>query len=235
MTRKQQRLAEKPVNLLTLAPDKGEKGTVNPFAPSPLRAAIGKVFVKLEDVTERFEDWCRYGSSEERTEQPLGQRVSQWLGAPVARHIEHEVQAEHGLVPARRWDGAVGDLLFRLRDRAGFVQRALAAQARELKDWVIQHTQSTQAELHELREQVSTQKAQMEELSSQLQDLRALVSSQQQVLMYMGKDMEMAPPAELELSLVPPRALPYGDREIKSSRDRREASAEASEIPYLNA
>ncbi|HAP41998.1 MAG: hypothetical protein R3B11_01530 [Nitrospira sp.] len=235
MNRKQQRLAEKPVHLLTLAPDKGEKGAVNPFAPSPLRAAIGKVFVKLEDMTERFEDWCQYGSSEDRTEQPLGQRVSKWLGAPVARHIEHEVQAEHGLVPARRWDGAVGDLIFRLRDRAGFVQRALAAQARELKDWVIHHTQSTQAELHELREQVSTQKAQMEELSSQLQDLRALVSSQQQVLMYMGKDMEMAPPAELELSLVPPRPLPYRDREMKSSRDRREASAEASETPYLNA
>ena len=235
MNRKQQRLAEKPVHLLTLAPDKGEKGAVNPFAPSPLRAAIGKVFVKLEDMTERFEDWCQYGSSEDRTEQPLGQRVSKWLGAPVARHIEHEVQAEHGLVPARRWDGAVGDLIFRLRDRAGFVQRALAAQARELKDWVIQHTQSTQAELHELREQVSTQKAQMEELSSQLQDLRALVSSQQQVLMYMGKDMEMAPPAELELSLVTPRALPYRDLDVKSSRDRREPSADASQIPYLNA
>jgi len=235
MNRKQQRLAEKPVHLLTLAPDKGEKGAVNPFAPSPLRAAIGKVFVKLEDMTERFEDWCQYGSSEDRTEQPLGQRVSKWLGAPVARHIEHEVQAEHGLVPARRWDGAVGDLIFRLRDRAGFVQRALAAQARELKDWVIQHTQSTQAELHDLREQVSTQKDQMEELSSQLQDLRALVSSQQQVLMYMGKDMEMAPPAELELSLVPPRALPYRERDLKPSRERHDASTDASQIPYLNA
>lgn len=235
MTRKQQRLAEKPVHLLTLAPDKGEKGAVNPFAPSPLRAAIGKVFVKLEDMTERFEDWCQYGSSEDRTEQPLGQRVSQWLGAPVARHIEHEVQEEHGLVPARRWDGAVGDLIFRLRDRAGFVQRALTAQARELKDWVIQHTQSTQAELLELREQVSTQQAQMEDLTAQLQDLRALVTSQQQVLMYMGKDMEMAPPAELELSLVPPRSLPYREREKKSSRDRRDASTEASQIPYLNA
>ena len=235
MTRKQQRLAEKPIHLLTLAPDKGEKGAVNPFAPSPLRAAIGKVFVKLEDMTERFEDWCQYGSSEDPTEQPLGQRVSKWLGAPVARHIEHQVQAEHGLVPARRWDGAVGDLIFRLRDRAGFVQRALAAQARELKDWVIQHTQSTQAELHDLREQVATQQVQMEDLSAQLQDLRALVTSQQQVLMYMGKDMEMAPPAELELSLVPPRSLPYREREKKSSRDRRDASTEASQIPYLNA
>jgi chromosome segregation ATPase len=130
----------------------------------------------------------------------LGQRVSKWLGAPVARHIEHEVQEEHGLVPARRWDGAVGDLIFRLRDRAGFVQRALTAQARELKEWVIEHTRSTQAEVDQLREQVSTQQVQVEELTAQLQDLRALVTSQQKVLMYMGKDMELAQPAELELS-----------------------------------
>ena len=100
-----------------------------------------------------------------------------------------KVEAEHGLVPARRWDGAVGDLIFRLRDRAGFVQRALTAQARELKDWVIQHTQSTQAELHDLREeQVATQQRQMEDLSAQLQDLRSLVTSQQRILMYMGKE-----------------------------------------------
>lgn len=235
MKRKQQRLAEKPIHLLTFVPDKGEKGGVNPFAPSPLRATISKVFVKLEDMTERFEDWCQYGRSEERAVEPLGQRVSKWLGAPVARHVEQAAEAEQALVPARRWEGSVGEVLFRIRDRAGFVQRALTAQARELKDWVIQHTQSTQAELHELREQVSTQQAQMEDLTAQLQDLRALVTSQQQVLMYMGKDMEMAPPAELELSLVPPRSLSYRDRDKKPSRDRRDASAEASQIPYLNA
>jgi len=65
--------------------------------------------------------------------------------------------------------------------------------------------------------------------------LRALVTSQQQVLMYMGKDMEMAPPTELQLSLVPPRSLPYRERETASSRDRRDASAEAAQVPYLNA
>ncbi|MGB4994901.1 MAG: hypothetical protein WBO50_07045, partial [Nitrospira sp.] len=121
MKRKQQRLAEKPIHLLTFAPDKSEKGGVNPFAPSPLRATISKVFVKLEDMTERFEDWCQYGRSEERAVQPLGQRVSKWLGAPVARHAEQAAEAETGLVPARRWEGSVGDVIFRLRDRAGFV------------------------------------------------------------------------------------------------------------------
>ena len=235
MKRKQQRQAEKPIHLLTFAPDKAEKSGVNPFAPSPLRATISKVFVKLEDLTERFEDWCQYGRSEERAVQPLGQRLSKWLGAPVARHVEQASEAEQALVPARRWEGSVGEAIFRIRDRAGFVQRALTAQARELKDWVIQQTQSNQAELHELREQVSTQQAQMEDLTVQLQDLRALVTSQQQVLMYMGKDMEMAPPAELELSLVPPRTLPYRDRDKKPSRDRRDAAAEASQSPYLNA
>ncbi|MBK7484854.1 MAG: hypothetical protein IPI70_01600 [Nitrospira sp.] len=90
MKRKQQRLAEKPIHLLTFAPDKSEKGGVNPFAPSPLRATISKVFVKLEDMTERFEDWCQYGRSEERAVQPLGQRVSggwerRWPGMPSRR------------------------------------------------------------------------------------------------------------------------------------------------------
>ena len=233
MTRKQQRLAEKPVNLLTFSPDKAEKGGVNPFAPSPLRATIGKVFVKLEDLTERFEDWCQYGRPEERAVQPWGQRLSKWLGAPVARHAEEASQAECGLVPARRWEGSVGDVIFRLRDRAGYVQRVLAAHARELKEWVIQQTQSTQAEVDQLREQVSAQQAQVEDLTAQLQDLRALVTSQQQVLMYMGKDMDLAEPPGVELSLVPPRSLPYRDK--KSSRDRRDAATEATQTPYLNA
>lgn len=230
MTRKQQRLAEKPVNLLTFAPDKAEKGGVNPFAPSPVRAAISKVFVKLEDLTERFEDWCHHERPEEHAVQPWGQRVSKWLGAPVARHAEEAAESERGLVPARRWDGSVGEAIFRLRDRAGHVQRVFTAQARELKDWVLQQTQSTQAEVDQLREQVTTQQAQMEELTAQVQDLRALVTSQQQVLMYMGKDMDLAQPPALELSLVPSRALPYRDK-----RDRRETTVEAAQSPYLNA
>ncbi|MCS6317938.1 MAG: hypothetical protein H8K05_09245, partial [Nitrospira sp.] len=69
----------------------------------------------------------------------------------------------------------------------------------------------------------------------QLQDLRALVTSQQQVLMYMGKDMELAQPAELQLSFIPLRAISYRERDQSASRDRREASAEASQSPYLNA
>src|SRR5688500_17923228 len=157
MTRKQQRLAEKPVNLLTFAPDKAAKSGVNPFAPSPLRAAIGKVFVKLEDLTERFEDWCQHERPQERAVQQWGPRLSKWLGAPVARHAEEASQAERGLAPARRWEGSVGELIFRLRDRAGYVQRVLTAQARELKEWVLQQTQSTQAEVDQPREQASTQ------------------------------------------------------------------------------
>ncbi len=233
MTRKQQRLAEKPVNLLTLAPDKAGKGGVNPFAPSPLRATIGKVFVKLEDLTERFEDWCQHGRPEERAVEPWGQRLSNWLGAPVARHAEEGSGTEHGLVPARRWDGSVGEAIFRLRDRAGIVQRLFTAQARELKEWVLQQTRSTQAEVDQLREQVSLQQTQVEDLTAQLRDLRALVTSQQQVLMYMGKDMELVEPPALELSLVPPRSLPYRDK--KSSRDRRDAATEATQTPFLNA
>ena len=227
-------MAGKPIHLLTFVPTKGQqKSGANPFAPSPLRATISKVFVKLEDLTERFEDWCQYGSSEERAVQPLGQRLSKWLGAPVARHAEDTSVDESGLVPVRGREGSVGEVIFRIRDRAGYVQRALMAQARELKEWVVQHTQSTQAELDQLREQVSTQQAQVENLTAQLQDLRDLVTSQQQVLMYMGKDMDMDQPSSLDLSLVPSRSLPFRDK--KSPRERRDAAAEATKTPYLNA
>lgn len=231
MTRKQQRLADKPVNLLTFAPDKAQKGGVNPFAPSPLRAAVGKVFVKLEDLTERFEDWCHHERPEEGTIQPVGQRLSKWLKAPVARHVEDASQDENGLIPVRRWEGSVGDVIFRLRDRAGYVQRILTAQARELKDWVLQQTQSTQVEVEQLREQVVSQQSQVDDLTAQLQDLRALVTSQQQVLMYLGKDMDLAQRPAVELSLVPSRTAPYRDK--KSPRDRRDAAVETT--PYLNA
>ena len=99
---------------------------MNPFAPSPLRAAIGEVFVKLEDMTGTG---SRTGASTRilRTgpNSRLGNGCRKWLGAPVARHIEHQVEAQSmGLVPARRWDGAAGDHFQALRDRAGFVQRA---------------------------------------------------------------------------------------------------------------
>ena len=81
-----------------------------------------------------------------------------------------------------------------------------------------------------LREQVVSQQAHVEDLTAQLQDLRALVTSQQQVLMYLGKDMDVTQPPAVELSLVPPRVPPY--REKKSPRDRRDTAVEA---PYLNA
>jgi hypothetical protein len=109
MKRKQQRLAEKPIHLLTFAPDKSEKGGVNPFAPSPLRATISKVFVKLEDMTERFEDWCQYGNGPRTgAVQPLGQRVSRsgwerrWRGMP-SRRSEAEHRAGSG--PSVGWRG----------------------------------------------------------------------------------------------------------------------------------
>ncbi|MCC2641830.1 MAG: hypothetical protein K0S45_2243 [Nitrospira sp.] len=224
-------MAGKPIHLLSFVPGKDQQSSANPFAPSPLRATISKVFVKLEDLTERFEDWCQYGSSQEQAIEPLGRRLSKWLEAPVARHAEDSCGEQTGLVPARQREGSVGEVIFRIRDRAGYVQRALMAQARELKEWVIQHTQSTQAELDQLREQVSAQQDQVEELTEQLQDLRALVTSQQQVLMYMGKDMDQ--PSRLDLSLVPPRSLPFRDQ--NSARARRDAASETSKAPYLNA
>jgi hypothetical protein len=232
MTKKQQRLAEKPIQLLTFVPADGKKSGQNPLLPSPLRTAVRNMFVKLEDVTERFEDWCHHGRREERAVEPVGQRVRQWLGALPDRYNESTPSGDTALVPSRRWEGSVGDVIFRIRDRAGYVQRALMAQAREIKEWMIRHSESTQAELNQLRGEVAAQRSQVEELTAQLQDLRALVSSQQQVLMYMGQEFDANATDVNRKSL---SARPYPQRGQAASLDRRDAQADAAQPPYINA
>ncbi|MBX3236758.1 MAG: hypothetical protein KF814_11450 [Nitrospiraceae bacterium] len=233
MTKKQQRLAEKPIQLLTLAPSEGKTPGPNPLLPSPVRTAVRNVFVKLEDLTERFEDWCHHGRSEERALEPVGQRVRHWLGALPDRYNEGSLPQESALVPSRRWEGSVGEVIFRIRDRAGYVQRALMAQAREIKEWMVQHTQATQAELSDLRGQVAAQRTQVEQLTAQLQDLRAIVASQQQVLVYMGKELDTTQPTETDGKSIAGRVVV--SRGKSGSLDRREASADASQTPYINA
>ncbi|HET9962317.1 MAG TPA: hypothetical protein VFQ34_08290 [Nitrospiraceae bacterium] len=233
MTKKQQRLAEKPIQLLTFVPTEGKKPGSNPLLPSPVRMAVRNMFVKLEDLTERFEDWCHHGRVEERALEPIGQRVRQWFGALPDRYTENQQPGDSALVPSRRWDGSVGDVIFRIRDRAGFVQRALMAQAREIKEWMIQHSQSTQAELNDLRSEVAAQRSQVEQLTAQLQDLRALVSSQQQVLMYMGEELDAGHGPDLNGKAMSSRNA--ASRANSASVDRRDAPADAAQVPYINA
>ncbi len=233
MTRKQQRLAEKPVQLLTFVPSDGKPAGPNPFAPSRLRTAVRNVFVKLEDMTERFEDWCHHGRSEERALQPVGQRVRQWLGALPERYNDPNNANGTALVPSRRWEGSVGEVIFRIRDRAGYVQRALMAQARELKEWMVQYTQSTQAELDHLREEVASQRSQVEQLTAQLQELRALVSSQQQVLVYIGQELDGGHPPGAEGPSLQARLAT--SRSKSAAADRRDASSDPAQTSYINA
>lgn len=234
MTKKQQRLAEKPIQLLTFVPSEGKKPGPNPLLPSPVRTAVRNVFVKLEDLTERFEDWCHHGRREERALVPVGQRVRQWLGALPDRYTDGSLPAESALVPSRRWEGSVGDVIFRIRDRAGYVQRALMAQAREIKEWMVQHSQSTQAELDDLRGQVAAQRSQVEQLTAQLQDLRALVSSQQRVLVYMGQELDTAHPPDMDEKSIQGRMVASRGK-AAGSLDRRDVATDASQTPYINA
>jgi uncharacterized coiled-coil protein SlyX len=106
------------------------------------------------------------------------------------------------------------------------------AQAHELKEWMAHHTVSTQNELNSLHEQVVTQDAQLQQLHTQLQDLRALVSSQQRVLVYMGKELDTVQEDSSAHRSIPRKV---GGRSKKSGKAKRHAPAEATQTPYLNA
>lgn len=230
MTRKQLKLQSKPLNLLSLVPSQEQKQGSNPFEPSPLRLAMRKVAVAMEDMTERFEAWCE--PSPGTPTLSLAQRMQRWIGKSEPSTMALTIP-DQSLVHPSRWDLSVGEVIFRLRDRAGHVQRALMAQAHELKEWMAHHTLSTQNELSSLREQVVTQDAQLQQLHTQLQDLRALVSSQQRVLVYMGKELDTVQEDPSARHPIPSRKA--GGRSKKSLKAKRRAPTEAAQTPYLNA
>jgi hypothetical protein len=233
MTRKEFKLQAKPVKLLCLVPSEEQKPAANPFEPSPIRLALRKVAITLENWTERFENWCdRKTNAEPRQPGSLMQRVHRLIGWSGSSTTDVAVR-EHALEPGRRWESAMGEVIIRIRDRAGHVQRALVAQARELKEWMAHHSQATQTELDGLRARVVAQETQLEYLHTQLQDLRALVSSQQQVLVYMGKELDTVQHAGNQLKPSPARRS--GNRSNKKAAKSKRRPPETGQAPYLNA
>lgn len=233
MTRKQHKLQVRPIKLLCFVPSEEQKQAPNPFEPSSMRLAVRKVAVALEDLTERFESWCD-GKESVKVVAPLSltQRVQHLIGWSGSSS-KSVVVREQPVVPERGWESAMGEVIFRIRDRAGHVQRALMAQARELKEWMAHHSQATQAELNGLRDRVSSQETQLEQLQTQLKDLRALVSSQQQVLVYMGKELDSVHGGKDQVKAMP--AGRPGNRSKKAEKSKRRAPAETGQAPYLNA
>ena len=234
MSRKHHKLQDKPLKLLSLVPSPEQKQSANPFEPSPFRMAMRRVAVKLEDWSEQFEAWCDRPSRPEAP-QPLSlthrvQKLLGWSGQTTSLTVR-----EAAPVPERSWDIAMGEVIDRIRDRAGHMQRALMTQARELTEWMAQHTQATQHELNSLRAQVEAQDHQLENLNTQLQDLRALVSSQQKVLMYMGKELDAVQGNEDNVRALTVSPRRPGNRSKKASKSKRRAPAETGQAPYLNA
>ena len=233
MTRKEHKLQVKPVKLLCLVPSQDQKQAPNPFEPSPVRLAVRKVALTLENWTDRFEHWCEGGApAEEAKPLSLTQRVQRLIGWSGASTTSVAVR-EQALEPGRGWESTMGEMMFRIRDRAGHVQRALMTQARELKEWMAHHSQATQTELSSLRARVVAQETQLEHLQTQLQDLRMLVSSQQQVLVYMGKELDSTHESEPGLKSATSRRPPA--RSKKPSKSKRRPPAETGKTPYLNA
>jgi hypothetical protein len=235
MTRREHKLQVKPVKLICLVPSEDQKQAPNPFEPSPIRLTLRKAAIALENWTERFENWCdretRTGENRAVPAVSFAQRVQKLIGWS-SRSTTSVAVREQSLEPARGWESAMGEVIFRIRDRAGHVQRALVAQARELREWMAHHSHTTQTELNNLRARVVSQDTQLEHLQTQLQDLRALVSSQQQVLVYMGKELDMVQQAGNQVK--PGSTRRPGNRSKKAAKSKRRPP-ETGQAPYLNA
>lgn len=105
-------------------------------------------------------------------------QLGQWgksLGRPVLR-------------PARRQSGGVqssGNLLWSERTQGAkpIVSEAMQRERSKQRDMLIE-------EVHALRTQLTTHQDELIRVTAQMEELKALVSSQQQVLLHLGKELE---------------------------------------------
>lgn len=90
-------------------------------------------------------------------------------------------------------------------------------------------------EVAALRTELITQRMEVARLSAQLQELKSMVGSQQQVLMYLGQEMETQQMPILAASaLAPPRPKKPRVARAKSSTTEASGSRKAAQKPALN-
>ena len=97
---------------------------------------------------------------------------------------------------------------------------------RETKDVLMtEHNDQLIGEVHALRDQLSAHRNELVQVTAQMSELKALVSSQQQVLIHLGKELEAA-----EKKASPPRATPRKTKS-KASKSTRLKKSESPESP----
>ena len=217
------RFSDDPVNLIQILPSKGRVATPNPFRPSFSRFTLeagATVARSLAHVLTLWSKSLRVVIVDlDHQVQDLRQRIDRraaWMATSLQR--------------ARRWfirtAGDAKDWGTRtwheMRTPVYPPAPSIATSShtnRELVSVIQCASPEVTSELDQLHAQVATQGQELHRLTSQVMELRALTMSQEQVLLYLGKELDaMQMPVVRVEAVAPKKMVSRGKKPTKTKR-----------------
>lgn len=223
------RYSEEPVNLIQILPSQEKTRTPNPLQPSVTRVALEGIAAGargLAEMTARAGRRLQVAMTDlARGTQEYGRQTSQWVGRGVLQSRRLRQHLKRSGLNAMQWLAA---MLVKLRAQASRTK----AQAKHVvrQEFVQGRRNESRDEVASLKTQLLVQQQELTQVTSQMMELKALVMSQEQVLIYLGKELDT-----MHMPVAPPQSIAPKkvSKPKKSAKAKRVAPPQAAQKPSV--
>lgn len=230
------RYNEEPVNLIQILPSKEKNSMPNPLIPSVTRLLLEATAAgvrRLAELATRGAKRIQIAVADVmRSTRELTEKGNQWVGRVMlrSRRIRHGLARGGAKVKqsmAAAWVTACAQISQALHDVTEprpQHQQPVAAMQHEPQD-----------EVAHLRAQLLAQQQELAQVTSQMMELKALTMSQEQVLLYLGKELDaMQMPVAQAEAVAPKKTSTRAKKATKVAKVKRVAPSRTNQKPSIS-
>lgn len=229
------RYNEDPVNLIQILPSQGKVSTPNPLKPSVTRLLLEATAAGIRGLAEMV---TRGGRRLRiavvdlaRSTRELAQQGYQWIGWMTLRSRRIGQDLARVGARARQWIAAVQDR-FCAQISQSLDRRRVTEQSLEHHKPAPVVKNKHQNDVASLRAQLLAQQQELAHITSQMMELKALTMSQEQVLLYLGKELDAMQMPVVRVEATAPKK--NASRAKKSAKSKRVAPSRAAQKPSIS-
>lgn len=227
------RYNEEPVNLIQILPSKEKDSMQNPLKPSItcllLEATAAGVRGLAELITRGGRRMQLVVGDLSRSIREFSEQGNQWMGWVTLRSRRLGQGLARFGVKAKQWIAVVWD---RVGTQTSRLIHEVMARGPEHQKPVSGAQNAPNDELASLRAQLLAQQQELAQVTSQLMELKALAMSQEQVLLYLGKELDAMQMPVVPAAAVAPKKSP--NRGKKSAKAKRATSSRTAQKPSIS-
>lgn len=227
------RYNEAPVNLIQILPSKEKNSMSNPLIPSVTRLLLEATAAGIRGLAElatRGTKRIQIAAADlMRSTRELMEKGNQWVGWVIVRSR----RIRHGLAQvgakSKQWMAAVW---VRACARISKALHEVTKPRPQHRKLVAMMRNEPQGEVANLRAQLLAQQQELAQVASQMMQLKALTMSQEQVLLYLGKELDaMQMPVGRVEAVAPKKNV---SRVKKSAKAKRVAPSQPAQKPSIS-